>query len=879
MFSLDITISKREDSNILIRISQNNTRCELHPEQSINIDDIIFGYWDGKIFQMISRDLEDYVLDHVKITSNGIIISLINFKSINFIVNSPLLEIRGVTKIDNFEVNINDYSEPEAKKFIINGTLLTKSLILNCSAEINGALYLKENGFITFDSLGVYKLVLNGELNSAGELKIHKDECSSVDIINNGIIFSETGIISCLVNDFVNEKNGKIEAEEGNFEIDGGRFVNLGELKFNNFSIRGGRRMMDFLQNGVCIVVNQANFDCGMVSTGETFIRHLVFQSTSGFNTKNVKVIQGETEIHKITGNVSIIQSENGAKAIIGEIDGDTDFAISSGDNSTLVLNEIKSNSKLSLSANSGGSTILKKGDLPESFIYSDNGKLDISNIEGKSTVYVNGIAKVKVNNAEDLSLLANEEARTHISQSSVKDAYLKNKSNIIFESKVDTIFNHSKLDVADIQINRITNDAKVEFWNKSSTKKFVDNGKSIFRDGDHKIETVHLSNSKLKVEGMEEEEREGRLLLRENDESDDPSVSAILRDGGANVNIKNIIGYGSIDCKNQTYKQLIPTSFETNGNTDVHINRMPRPEEIPIHSGSFAVEVDMDKNYINREDIDYGDAIFVMKMKDKYKWVNEGDFKAGGVIVDKATEFLNKNGHIELEKILDVKAREFRSEADPIARDNSRRVDISFFGHHLSYVCPATYYSKNKKTGINVYDGDINIKSENDIVNRFTSIYASGNFTACAKGKFENIVGTINAQGEGKSFIKAKKVTNACLPAFCRKGEGYASGSSGGLFNRSSWSIHGYTREWVTQSHGSKMTFGGDLEIDGPTENPGSTIKCYGLLKGNINSKSVFENIATVESGGMAIEGDEINTENVRIIVHDNNNVNNLIQ
>ena len=59
---------------------------------------------------------------------------------------------------------------------------------------------------------------------------------------------------------------------------------------------------------------------------------------------------------------------------------------------------------------------------------------------------------------------------------------------------------------------------------------------------------------------------------------------------------------------------------------------------------------------------------------------------------------------------------------------------------------------------------------------------------------------------------------------------------------------------------------------MDGSTRNYGSKIKIGGHFSGNVNNESQFENTATLEAGGgMALEGDNINIKNARIVIRDN--------
>jgi len=828
----------------------------------------------AKKLQIVSNGV---ISNKVTIISTNIPIVLIDFQSIECEIRSSLLEIENITKIDTLEFLGNNYDNPNENKLIVNGGLLTKNLNVDCSVEINGEIYFKEDGILKFNGWRSYELTINKNLGSMGELKIEKATGTSLNIINHGNIFSKIGKFSCMVNKFRNEEDGKIMMEYGNFQLSPkGQIINSGSLLFKDFSIKGVSFIEDFLQNGICEVEGEANFDCCMISKGETVINHLIFPQNSLIPIK-LEAEQGNTAITKITGNASIIITKNGANLNTNEVDGDIDFIKSSGNQSNLTFNKIKSNSKLFFSADSGGSTCIKEGDIPESFGYSGDGNLNVSNVQGKSTLYVDKNANLEVDQMKNLSLLASENAKARISRSNLKDTFLKNKHSLIFKSKVDTIYNHGKLNAIDMDTTKIENKGEIEFWNNNSTEKMNNQGNLIFREGDHKIDNYYSSNSNIKVERSEEEEgdrgRGERLLLQdERDESSDPEVAALLRDGAAKVSIGNILGSGNIECKNQTYNQMVPTTFNTKGDTDVYLNRLPLPSELPIHSGTFTYKVNMNKNYINREFIDYGDAILQMNMNGKYSFINKkGDFNAGGLILNRSKIFENDNGHIGLQKILDVDTENFISKGKPVARENGRRVDVSFWGHHLSYYCPATYYSEDKNTEIDVFDGSINIKSKNNIENCFASMKASETITATANGNFNNIVGTIIAEGEGKSTIKAKNINNVCLPAFCRKGEGHSSGSSGGFFDHESWNINHYTHEMITQSHGSKIIAGGDLDLDGKTKVFGSKVRVGGYLSGNIDSESLFENEALIEASGASLESLNFKSNNSRIIINNN--------
>lgn len=122
---------------------------------------------------------------------------------------------------------------------------------------------------------------------------------------------------------------------------------------------------------------------------------------------------------------------------------------------------------------------------------------------------------------------------------------------------------------------------------------------------------------SKLKVQGEDEIDTE------ENSGTTVSDASIVLKDGQARVSIQKAQGSGIIKASQQTYRQIMPTTFDTRGNVDVYLDHMPKPTEIPVHDdGDFRITVNMDRNYINSSSIDYGDVLFFMHMNN-HKWEN----------------------------------------------------------------------------------------------------------------------------------------------------------------------------------------------------------------------------------------------------------------
>ncbi|OUM67850.1 hypothetical protein PIROE2DRAFT_58531 [Piromyces sp. E2] len=836
---MNIEIIKLDKSDA-VKVKWGNSIKILEKNESIKFDTSGIGFWNGNYFSMSSGNSKEGNID---ISSIDIPITLYTFRCLKCVVHSPEIKIMGETQIENFTAELK---KPDKNKISVKGKLTSK--IFN----LDGILEIKENGTVNIEK--------DGLLDFSGILNINKDLVTVVRIKNNGYIYSDSDSISCSVNDIINEERGRIIAKEGNFNIEfGGQFNNSGIIVFKKFNIKG-RHILNFLQNGLCEIQEEASIDCGLRSTGETYIYHLIFTSPSP---SDLQINNEQTVIEKITGKVSILKSNEGAIAEIGEIENGAKYIESSGNDSKLKVGKISSSGRMFVTAKLGGSSMIANGEAKEIFMHSDDGKLMLSNLRGKSTAYIGGNAKLKINGAEDLSLVAKEESNSHIIGTNVKNAIYKNKNNILVGSKIDTIHNHGKIEAADIETDRLINnkDGKIEFWSRTINNKINDDGEVLFRDGVHEVKEYNASNLTIKVRGED-------IKLEERDDAIDPRVAILLKDKNANVIIEKLTGYGLIDSDRQNYRQLVPTSFETKGNADVYLNRLPEPGEILIHNGQFTVNAEMNNDFINYSNIDYGDINLNMKMNNN-KWENRrATLIAGGLTVNNASTFENNNGTILLEKGLNVKAGNISNIADPIMRENGRWVDdYSNWRKRLVYYCPAKYYSENTEKGIAVVDGDINLKSKNDIRNRFTSLYASGNFKASTEGKFENTVGTIIAEGNGKSEIKAKKgVNNSCLPAYLRKGEAHAKGRCGWGWTRSTWYADSYTAEWITQSHGSTMQFGGDLEIKGHTENFGSTIASGGTVSGDINSRSLFENEAKVEGLSVSIEGQDLSITNARI-------------
>lgn len=533
-----------------------------------------------------------------------------------------------------------------------------------------------------------------------------------------------------------------------------------------------------------------------------------------------------------------------------------------------LTIERLHSDHKPVFSTKSGGGLIVKHADVDKSFMYSEDGSLIFSELTGGSSAFVKGTAQLNMQKASQVQLVTEDAAKVLIGESNVNEALLLSSEQTSFiRSNLGSVNNKGKVALTDTQIDTIENKGETVFEGATTTGKISDSGKTTFKTGRHNVSEYRSSNSKLEVKGHESNAIADLGIVTEN---------AVLMDNDAMVSIAKFRGMGSVDAGQQAYIQILPTFFHTNGDVNVFLDRMPKPIEIPLHDGgTFTLSVNMGEDYINTSNIDYGDVMISMDMQG-HVWENrEAAFLAGGLKVDRALHFGNTDGLIRLRKMLDVHAGKIFDIAHPIVRENGRWANCGggFLGggSRYSYYCPTTYYSANTHVGIEVTDGNVNLKSETDIVNRFSKICASGTLKASAKGNFDNIVGYIVALGSEESSIEAKNITNACLPAFLRQGEFYLHESGGGFLNSWSMTIHARTAELITQSHGSGILFGGDAKLDGHTRNFGSKIFTLGSLQGDVDSISLFENAARHGTLGTALEGEDLRFAFPSIFVHEN--------
>lgn len=861
-----ICIQKNSDAGA-VTISCNGRMCEVGIGGTVNFDDYSIGRWDGTTFFLSSNA----VTENTDILSKDIPVVFDSFLSEKCKVYAPGLRILGETRISDFTAELARVNENLVD---IAGTLITKCFDVLGSVVINGGINLLGEGVLRLKGIrGNDSLTINGRLSSVSELKVDTTKSLLTKVINNGEISSELGVISFLTHDFFNGEQGQITGENAVFQLRG-QLQNEGILEFNRFSIslpssmniiaETGFNPVNFIQKGRCTIHDEASLGCNIESFGQTQINHLIFPYISMLN-----VSSGQTMIDRVTGRVSIVQAKEGSTATITNLEDGANFVESSG--GQLSITRLHSDGKSIFTAKAGGKTTIGQAEIPNSFMYSEDGSLEFSKLDGKSSAFIRGIAKLKLKRASDLaSLVSTDEAQAKVEKSTIGVVHtLGSKKNSFIGTRVSSLNNRAKLEATDTQTTRLDNSGKATFSGNTTTEKMNNEGQATFKDGDHRIVVYSgkSGQSKLKVQGEDEIDTE------ENSGTTVSDASIVLKDGQARVSIQKAQGSGIIKASQQTYRQIMPTTFYTRGNVDVYLDHMPKPTEIPVHDdGDFRITVNMDRDYINSSSIDYGDVLFFMHMNN-HKWENRNAaFIAGGLGVDNASVFGNYDGNIYLERMLNVQASKIFDISHPFARENGRWVDVwANWWAHLVYYCPATYYSANPYTGITVTNGNVVLKSDSGIVNRFSNIYVGGTLTATStKGIFENTVGSIIALGRGKSSISASSIVNACLPAVLRQGSAHAERTAGWGWNRRTKHAYHSTAEWITQSHGSLMLFGGDLDLIGHTDNFGSQILSRGLFYGDANSHSLFENVAKHGSLGAVLEGDNPQFYSPFVFVHE---------
>ncbi|MBO7453802.1 MAG: hypothetical protein J6T91_00240 [Alphaproteobacteria bacterium] len=742
---------RKESGTDVVKVRHNKITTELSADEPIVLDGIGVGLWDGTSFFMTEGSLSD---GGVEISSGDMPVIFDSFLSSQCKVYSPGLEVWGNTQVNEL---IAEFKRPKQDILDVVGKLVTRNLHLWGSSEINGEIFIQKDGSLNFRRPGVFSLTVNGKLESEDDFKISTRTISKVNVVNNGEISSGTKTISCSVASFINGENGRIEAEEGNFQMGfGGRFQNFGKLTFDRFFVQG-RRLLNFLQKGTLSVQDQAFFDCSLESSGETYIHHLVFSRNS-----DLKVLGERAVVNKIGGEIAIAESKGGAKAEIGNIEDGAEFISSEGRRSRLTVKKLNSRKRTVFSAQAGSSTTIKDANTPENFMYSDDAKLKVGNLKGKSTASIAGTSEFEANHVENLSLVAKKGAQTRISDSNSKEAFLLGGKHFFRKGKAAYINNRAELELKDMEVEKIENNNKIVFKGKTSVEKFSDRGESTYADGEHQLKEYISADSKLNVKGKEK--------ATETDDNKNTDAPITLKDKGVVVSVDKLKGTGTIDAEYHSYKQVIPTAFVVKGNVGISVDNMPDPCRMPFHGdGNLQLNVDMSEDYTNQTDRDYKDVYITMRMHG-HNWRNRrADFLSGKLKVEEAFIFSNVDGHVDIDKDLDVDGKFILNTSTPKKelRQISRR-HVQREGE-ITWACYDDVFVDHYSIGdgfIRSRNGAVSLKGEDGVRNEYSRIISGKKFNLESKnGKVSNYLGDIISVGKEDSKIDAKQFENTCIP------------------------------------------------------------------------------------------------------------------
>lgn len=225
-------ISAQEETNHLtVQIDQKVQILKVG--EVVNLNDLGKGVWNGSFFSISSDHLSR---DNVLILSKNVPLSFNSFLATHCNVYSPGLTIQGNTEIDSLIARIKDQKNNQLN---IKGSLFVKTFKMTGPVQIDGRLLLKRNGSFIFNNVGCNILTINGLLSSKGTLNIKDNKFSDAQIINNGTIFSETGVLYCYADTLINQKSGQIQGKEAKIFIGiNGEFRNLGSLTLDQLLIK-----------------------------------------------------------------------------------------------------------------------------------------------------------------------------------------------------------------------------------------------------------------------------------------------------------------------------------------------------------------------------------------------------------------------------------------------------------------------------------------------------------------------------------------------------------------------------------------------------------------------------------------------------------------
>lgn len=840
-----------------VGVQYNGAKLEIRPNTEVDFGGISIRNAGGNL--SLVSNLKD---DTMHISSGTIPLTLDSFKAKRCQILAPEVKVLGRSAIDEFGVAMTNLD--------ISGKLKTNTLVMNNSfAEINGFLLITEEGKIKSKGGDRCNILVNGTISACGDLKIDASKSLSSKIINNGKLKANLRKVCLAAQEIDNALTGKIWGSNALFIVEH-QLRNNGKMTFNQFLLsipedkksvaKRGYHLVDFLQKGTFDVSDRANIECLFDISGPTHIGKLVFPYTPNLNISGTDVYIGS-----ISGEVSIFKMKDGAEAQIDSINDGVKYLENSG--GQLLMGKYHSGTKTFFSIKADGEITVGEVESDNSFIHSDSGKMQFSNLKGKLVVSTEGTAKLTIDKGSDLTLNTKGDSKTKITDSHINTAFLRGKSKIK-NSSVNSLDNQGELKTKNTRINKLKNDGKSVFQENNEINKFYNAKDATFESGTHQVNHYigEDTNATIKANGGRQIQQntkpaielsrncevfnpENSLAPKQNYLTDGEEIHGAIKDGDALVTFSDISGASIIEASDQIYDHVPPRGMQTIGDIDIILDRIPLPCEVPLFEGNFRFNIDLLHDFVNEENVDYNGASFRFNMNG-HNWINrKAIFQAGGLSVQNASVFGNDNGIIALEKDLRVQANRIFNEATPIAIENGRWVhDTSFWRAHAHFYMPATYYKQNRNTGI-LAKGNIIFDAADSIENKFSTIATKGGFFARAGNTFSNTVGTIAAKEN--SLIVAPEIFNKDLGTTVRKGEFHARGRCGWGFGRHTWHYDLYVSEVINKSDGSMMLFCDTGNFVGTLHDIGSTIagRRIKVVGDKPEIRSVLQNQAVIET------------------------------
>lgn len=428
--SYQIDLRRNSEPNGL-EIQCGDTVTQLRPNTGVMLGNFAMGMWNGEIFSLMSNGK---ISENLDISSADISVAFdLFFSSGKCRIRAPEVQIREKVQLPDFSAEVNN-----GKALEIAGNFSAKFCKVSGSMFINGSMEIWDGGRLSLNSCGENALLIDGQLRSSGTAAVDMAQSHIGKIINNGLIYAQSGM-TFITPDFFNGELGQIRGNDAQFKIKG-QFQNFGLVTLNHFSVNGcraGANYVRFIQGEACYV-NQAELNCTVNSFGETQIGQLsgsgVFYITGGttkadeFSSKfaNIEAVNGSLQIGKMRGNADLIKSSNGS----------------------INIGDFGSDGQIIFMTDSGGEITVENAAAPEGFMYSDgSGNLSFSRFNGEAVISAAGMSNIHISRAESIVMMTEGEAESVIEKAAVKYAYLLDHSkSIISETNSEFVYNQGEL-------------------------------------------------------------------------------------------------------------------------------------------------------------------------------------------------------------------------------------------------------------------------------------------------------------------------------------------------------------------------------------------------------------------------------------------------